>query len=116
MSQWDKCKIGKGLDGANAEDVSRRQKYDSPPSCSFLGNTFILKYLKGIGEEKMSLPPSSLPISSAKCFLPAKAALYFTLKCHNFSDRRVRYVSYYSLHYHSCSCLATNKIAVSTHV
>lgn len=98
MLQWDKCQIGEGLDGANAEDLSRRQKYCSPPNCSLLRNTFILKFLKGI-EEKMSLSPNSLLTSSAKCFLLAKAALYFTLKCNNFSDRRARYVSFYSLHY-----------------
>lgn len=65
-------------------------------------------------------PPTSLFIS-AKCFLPAqcflslKPVLYFTLKCSIFSDSRARYVSQYSLHYHLCSCLASNKTAASTH-
>lgn len=31
MSQWDKYKTGERLDGANAEDTSRRQNYCSLP-------------------------------------------------------------------------------------
>lgn len=54
----------------------------------------------------MSLSPTSLLPSAAKCFLPAKAALYFTPTCRNFSDRRAGYVSHYSPRYHACSCLA----------